>query len=340
MSIYPRVGAWQLVRVLAGVLALWLAWLPRSDAQSLEPRAYADVPAGVNFLIVGYAYTEGALADSLPVTNSHLDTSSGVAGLFTFAGSVGKVAKFDANIPYTFISGHADYMGQTLSRSINGFGDPAFRLSVNLYGAPALTPAEFASYRQDLVIGASLQIVAPWGHYDSTKVVNIGANIWTFKPEVGASKALGRWTLEVQTAVTLFTDNENFYNGNKRSQDPLYQLQGHVIYSFSHGIWASVDTTYYTGDRSTLNDRLNSDLEQNWARRRHARHAHQPLQLDQAVRQRWGLRAHAEQLQALRHRPAAPLGRRHLVPHGTFHEPAPTRYLSRGAPTSVVEKSR
>lgn len=68
----------------------------------------------------------------------------------------------------------------------------------------------------------------------------------------------------MQTAVTFFTGNDDFYNGNNRSQDPLYQLQGHVIYSFSHGIWASVDATYYTGDRSVLDDRLNGDLERNW----------------------------------------------------------------------------
>ena len=106
--------------------------------------------------------------------------------------------------------------------------------------------------------------MAPLGHYDSTKLINIGGNIWSFKPEVGLSKALGHWTLETRTAVTFFTTDNNFFNGMTRSQKPLYQLQGHVIYSFSHGIWASVDATYYTGDRSDTDDRLNRDLEQNW----------------------------------------------------------------------------
>lgn len=36
--------------------------------------------------------------------------------------------------------------------------DARFRLSVNLYGAPALTLKEFANYRQDLIIGGSLQM--------------------------------------------------------------------------------------------------------------------------------------------------------------------------------------
>jgi hypothetical protein len=30
-------------------------------AQSMEPRAYSNLPVGLNILIVGYAYSEGAL---------------------------------------------------------------------------------------------------------------------------------------------------------------------------------------------------------------------------------------------------------------------------------------
>ena len=43
---------------------------------------------------------------------------------------------------------------------------PWFRLSVNLYGAPALPLWEFASYQQDLIVGASLQVTVPVGQYD------------------------------------------------------------------------------------------------------------------------------------------------------------------------------
>ena len=61
--------------------------------------------------------------------------------------------------------------------------DPRLRFSVNLYGAPALSLPEFANYKQDLIIGASLQVSAPLGQYDADKVVNIGTNRWFFKPE-------------------------------------------------------------------------------------------------------------------------------------------------------------
>ena len=113
-------------------------------------------------------------------------------------------------------------------------------------------------------MGASLQVSVPAGQYDSSKLVNIGTNRWSFKPEIGASKALGPWTLELKAGVTLFTTNTDFFNGNRRSQDPLYSLQWHAIYSFSSGIWASVDATYFAGGRTTLNDSLQNDLQQNW----------------------------------------------------------------------------
>jgi hypothetical protein len=137
-------------------------------------------------------------------------------------------------------------------------------VSVNLYGAPALTLKEFANYEQDLIVGASLRVTAPLGQYDSTKLVNIGTNRWSFKPEVGVSKALGPWTLEATAAATLYTDNKDFFGGNTRSQDPLYSLEGHVIHSFHSGIWGSLDATYFTGGRTTLNGTRNNDLQQNW----------------------------------------------------------------------------
>jgi hypothetical protein len=102
------------------------------------------------------------------------------------------------------------------------------------------------------------------GQYDETRVINLGTNRWSFKPELGVSKALGHWTLEGAAGVTLFTDNDDFFNGSTRSQDPLYSLQAHVVYGFPRGIWGSLDGTYFTGGRTTVNGTLNNDLQQNW----------------------------------------------------------------------------
>jgi hypothetical protein len=153
--------------------------------------------------------------------------------------------------------------GSYLTRKGLSF-DTSLPLTVNFHGAPALMLQEFQSYQQDLIVGASLQVSVPAGQYDSTKLVNIGTNRWFFKPELGVSKALGDLTLEFKAGMTLFTTNDDFFNGNKRAQDPLYSFGAHAIYNFRSGIWASLDATYFAGGRSTLNDVLQNDLEQNW----------------------------------------------------------------------------
>jgi len=232
----------------------------------MEPRSYSNAPVGLNFLIAGYAYTQGGVAfdTSLPLTNPDLTTSSAVLAYGRVLDLWGKSAKLNVIFPYTDLSGSADFAGQPVERNVSGFADPIFKLSVNLYGAPALSLKEFAGYEQDLILGASLRVTAPLGQYDDTRVVNLGANRWSFKPELGISKALGPWTLEATAAVTLFTDNEDFFGGNDRSQDPLYSLEGHVIYGASSGIWGSLDATYFTGGRTTLNGERGNDLQQNW----------------------------------------------------------------------------
>ena len=251
---------------MALAAALLMAFATSARSQDIEPRAYSNAPIGVNFLIAGYAYTRGGIAfdTSLPVTDPNLHTSNAVLGYARVVDFWGTSGKVDVLVPYTWLSGSANYAGERIDRVVNGFADPAFRVSVNLYGAPALTLPEFADWEQDLIVGVSLRVSAPWGQYDSSRVVNIGSHRWAFKPEVGASKTVGPWTLEVTAAAVLFTDNDDFYGGSTRSQDPLYALQGHAIYSFRSGIWGSLDATYFSGGRTTIDGTRNRDLQQNW----------------------------------------------------------------------------
>jgi hypothetical protein len=252
--------------IIALVAALALGASAAARAQDMEPRSYSNAPIGMNFAIAGYAYTQGGVAfdSSLPVTNPQLTTSNAVLAYGRVLDIGGQSAKLNVIVPFTGLTGTAEFAGQARTRDVSGFADPIFKLSVNLYGAPALSLKEFAGYEQDLIVGASLRVTAPLGQYDDTKAVNIGTNRWSFKPEVGVSKAIGPWTLEATAAATLYTDNTNFFNGNTISQAPLCSLEGHVIYSFTRGIWGSLDATYFTGGRTTLNGVLRDDLQQNW----------------------------------------------------------------------------
>jgi len=253
-------------RVLAPVACVLASVATPAGAQDIEPRTYFNAPIGINFLIVGYAYTQGALLfdTALELTDANLKTANAVLAYARVFELGGKAATFDVVVPYTGLSGTAVYQGDSVERNVNGFANPAVRLTWNFYGAPALTLNEYRLWQQDVVVGASLRILAPWSQYDPDRLVNIGTNRWTFKPEVGASKTVGPWTLEVSAAASIFTDNNDFFGGNKRQQDPVYSFQGHVIRSFVGGSWLSVDATYFAGGRTTFNGILKADLQQNW----------------------------------------------------------------------------
>jgi|GEM_PF-1742976 len=173
-------GAWPFVWFFSKVGGFF-AMLAVAQAQDLEPRAYANTPIGLNFLIVGYSYSQGSLSTdpSIPLRNAKLQTNSSV---FAYARSLdvfGLSGKFDVILPTSWLSGSALFAGQSVDRTTSGFGDPKFRFSVNLYGAPALTLDEFKDYQQDIIIGASVQVTAPGGEYTPTKLVNIGSNRWS-----------------------------------------------------------------------------------------------------------------------------------------------------------------
>lgn len=235
-------------------------------AQRMEPRNYANLPVGTSFLINGYSRSRGGISfgPALPASNPDLvvDTLSiGYAHVFDFAG---RAARFDLVIPTSSLSGSATYQGATVSREVDGLGDLTVRGSVNLMGGPALRLPQFRTYRQDLIVGGSLEIVAPTGQYDETKLVNLGANRWSIKPELGASKAFGALTLEFKSSVTWFTDNHDFLGGNSLAQKPLLATQANAIYDLGPGVWMSFDATYHTGGRTSLNGVSNRDLQENW----------------------------------------------------------------------------
>jgi hypothetical protein len=166
-------------------------------AQDLEPRAFANTPVGLNFLIGGYVFSKGTVGTdpSVPITDTEIELHSTVLAYVRTLDLWGRSGKFDVIVPYTWADGSAKVVGQPRTRKVSGLNDPRLRFSMLLYGAPALSLEEFRDYEPDVIIGTSLEVTAPLGQYDSDKLLNIGTNRWSFKPEVGISKTLGPLTL-------------------------------------------------------------------------------------------------------------------------------------------------
>lgn len=237
-----------------------------AKATDIEPRAYSNIPVGLNFLLAGYGYTNGnvTFAPSVPIENGEMEIHNTVLAYVRSLDILGRSGKVDVILPQAWLSGQAEVLGKPRSREISGFADPVFRVFVNLFGAPALSMKDFANYRQDTVIGASLAVSPPGGQYDSSKLVNIGTNRWSIKPEIGISKALGPFIAELAAGVFVFTDNDEPFLAKTQEQAPIYAFQGHLIYSLGPGVWMALDANYYTGGRITRDGKVADNLQQNW----------------------------------------------------------------------------
>lgn len=237
-----------------------------AHAQDLEPRAYTNTPTGMNFLLVGYQYSEGALLfdPALPVDDANAYVKMGLIGYVRSLDIAGKSAKAGVLLPYADLDAQGYLDSVFLTREDKGLADPSFYLTVNLYGAPALSYDEFRDYRQETIIGMSFKLTAPLGEYENDRLLNIGTNRWSFKSELGASRAINRLILEGAIAAVFYTDNDDFDNGKTREQDAIYSVQGHIIYTFSRNVWASISATWYTGGETTIDGIANDDRQQNW----------------------------------------------------------------------------
>jgi hypothetical protein len=230
-------------------------WSSVVTAQELEPRSYSAVPVGTNFLVATYARSTGDILfdPSLPVTDLHAGINtyslgySHSFGLFDHVASVALLAPYaNANV-----TGNVEGAPGHVYRS--GAGDMHFRFAVDLIGGPALDPMEFARRRPGTIVGASLSVIAPTGQYLPSRLINVGANRWSFKPEIGVSHPIGDWFVEGAAGVWFFTDNSDYFGHRNRSQDPLPVFQWHVGYNWRPGLWLAADATYFMGGQTSIN---------------------------------------------------------------------------------------
>ena len=76
-------------------------WAGRHTAQDLEPRAYANIPVGLNFLLAGYTYSRGGVATdpSLPLQNANIDIHGTLLAYARVLDVWRRSGKFDVVLP-------------------------------------------------------------------------------------------------------------------------------------------------------------------------------------------------------------------------------------------------
>ena len=246
-------------KLLLSVALFWLS-VDTCMAQDLEPRRWSHLPTGLNVVGVGGGRTDGDIFFDplLRIEDATFELYAvGASYVRTFEW-LGKSSRIDVRVPYANGRWEGLLDGDYASRRRNGLGDPHIRMSMNLYGAPPMSGREFLQYRQsnpiNTTVGVALDIGLPLGQYNSEWLINLGSNRYVVRPQVGVLHQRNKWQFEVTGSLFLFQDNDEFWKGTRLEQDPLWFLQGHVIYGFKPGWWASLSGGYAYGGEAYVND--------------------------------------------------------------------------------------
>lgn len=255
-------------RLVIVVLMLSVDGFPAQlRGQFSDPRTYDNSPVGVNQVELDYAFahSDTSIDNSLIVAGAKLHLNQGSINYTHYFGFLHRMGWAEASLPIAGLGG--SITGTDISGSTTGTGDSEYQVALLLRGGPALSVAQFAQFKPTSTVGVSLSVTAPTGQYDPTKVLNLGSDRWSFKPEFAYSLPFGtgqRWELNAYGNIYFYTDNTSYRGTEILRQQALPGFEGHISYSFKDNVWASLDTRYSFRGDTFLNGVSQNDGQQNF----------------------------------------------------------------------------
>lgn len=254
-------------QLLLFILAIAVA--PSCLALEIEPRKWGHLPMDKNFGGLQYLHTDADIFIDptylLDDVEMKLDALAG--GYIRTFELFDKSARIEIKQAYLEGKWTGSVDGEQTTVSRNGWSDTIVRVAMNLYGAPPLRGKEFSAYRStrkvETTAGVALAVRLPTGHYLEDKLINLGQNRFTFRPQLGFMHTRGKWITELTGEVAFHTENDEFFNGNTLEQKPLYIVHGHLIRTFTPGHWASISMGYDYGGEFIVNGVDKDDTKQN-----------------------------------------------------------------------------
>jgi len=262
--------------VLGLTAVLQFCVLRALDSQSLLPRAYLITPLHSNTINLGYSFYSGGLDFNgvVPVEGATGTYSVPTVGYYHSFGVLGRSANIQGSLPYGVGTFQGAVLGTDQEIYRSGLVDLGFRVSVNLKGGPAMPISQFIQWKQKIVLGISLGVIAPTGQYNPANLIRWGTNRWTFKPEFGYSQRFGKWILDGYAGIWFFTPNPKFLSipvPQSQTENPIGSVESHLSYDakrFRSGtpLWFSLDGNFWYGGTASLGDRSNPATRQTSSR--------------------------------------------------------------------------
>lgn len=239
----------------------------RAFAQFTDPHTYDNTAVGTNQLELSYTHVHAnsSIDTSLIVAGAKLNIDQGIVDYSHYFGFWHRMMWVEASLPIAGLGGSVS--GTTISGSVTGAGDSSYVLGALLKGGPALNVEQFENYRPTNTIGVSLTVTAPTGTYNADKILNLGSDRWSFKPELGLSHPFGshqKWEIEGYANAHFYTDNTSYHGREILRQEPLPGIEGHIGYSFNDRIWASLDSRYSLRGKTFVNGVDQDNGQQNF----------------------------------------------------------------------------
>ena len=248
-------------RLATAILALAIL-CPMFALAQLPPRSYWKSLSDANAVPVIFESLSG---NANPIDPAHVVLpDSSVDANVLIVGYAKMLPLFDRTLtlaitePMGRISGNTSVAGLNYSQEATRFGDPIVEVDMNLIGPKAIrTIPDLLRYEPKLSLDVIVDLAFPIGEYDSSQPLNLGQNRWYGRVGAPIVWQIGPWvpgrrtTLEVQPSVWAFTDN-NDYVGHTLSTDPMFELEAHLTRDFTEHFWGSLDTTWFTGGKSSI----------------------------------------------------------------------------------------
>jgi hypothetical protein len=203
--------------LLSACFVLALSHVPdEACAQFNDPRTYDNTPVGINRLELSYAHVHAnAMIDtSLIIEGASVGLNQGTIDYTRYFGLLHRLAWVEAAVPVAGFGG--SFTGASIQGSTTDMGDSSYRLAILLKRGPALTVAQFQNYKPSTTLGVSLAITAPTGSYHSDKILNLGSDRWSFKPEIALTRPFGnaqRWESNAHANAYFYRDNTSYVGG-------------------------------------------------------------------------------------------------------------------------------
>jgi hypothetical protein len=244
-------------KLLLGVLTIGLSLT--CVALEPEPQKWSHLPMDRNFGGIAFVQTKADVLNdpTLALEDVDMTLDTWAAKYIRTFELFEKSSRIDITQAHQKAEWSGLLEGVLASTSRDGLADTFVRVAMNLYGAPPLRGKEFGAYRSavdvETTVGVALNVRLPTGNYLDDKILNIGQNRYVFRPQMGVMHTRGKWSTELTGEVAFHSENDDFFNGSKLEQKPLYILHGHLIYTFKPGQWVSASAGYDYGGENKIN---------------------------------------------------------------------------------------